>query len=297
VSRWSIPERATLLIVSDVDGTLLDEQHQLPLPPRELRRFMDARLGTRAAGSIFTLASSRSLLELVLLQRLLALSGPLIAEDGGVLAVDGDVPLVASDGSAGEFRQVLSRPYTVVRLGNAATEIRHSLGELQSDIPSPVLAEMGADELATRGFRSAAAVRRAITSREASVLLDLNALDEEGRSGYIEEANRNGLTIKRGGRWCTAVGGADKGRALRLLRSTLREGAAGPLYVVAIGNEENDVALLEQADLPLVIRNPGRGHHPSLLGVPGAFPLECVGTAGFLEMFDIISRQAEVVVS
>ncbi len=41
-------------------------------------------------------------------------------------------------------------------------------------------------------------------------------------------------------------------------------------FLVAIGNEENDVSLLQKADLAFVIRNPGRGPHPALTAIPHA---------------------------
>ena len=118
-------------------------------------------------------------------------------------------------------------------------------------------------------------------------------LDDNERRAYVEQAATLGVTVKRGGRWCTAVSGADKGRALLRLREHIASHTGTLPYVIAIGNEENDVALLTQADLPLVIRNPGRGHHPALMQVQGAVPLTTSGTQGFLEMFQIIDDRSQ----
>ena len=160
-----------------------------------------------------------------------------------------------------------------------------------------VLIEPSADELAALGFSDERVVHHAITSRQASVLLDLDHVSVDTRTQYVQSAQDAGVTIKRGGRWCTAVSGADKGRALVLLREAVTHRFGSAPFVVAIGNEENDVALLSQADLPLVILNPGRGHHPALAAVSGALLLDAPGTAGFLEMFDIINKHEEAMTS
>lgn len=292
--KYRIPRDRPLLIVSDVDGTLLDEQHRLPMPSDEMRRFIATRLGRGVRRSVFAFASSRTLLELVELQQLLALSGPLIAEDGGVLAIDGDD--ASLHGVDITVRRVQDRPFSLVHVGVPASQLRARLEDAAPDDQHFVLAGMPAPQLAQLGFQNADAVHHAITSREASVLLDLDGISDEERERYVQAAARAGVTVKRGGRWCTAVSGADKGRALVLLREALTHRHGVAPFVIAIGNEENDVALLSEADLPLVIRNPGRGHHPALAAVPGAVLLDAHGTDGFLEMFEIIS-QAEAVTS
>ena len=58
------------------------------------------------------------------------------------------------------------------------------------------------------------------------------------------------------------------------------------LFLVAIGNEENDISLLQKADLAFVIRNPGRGPHPALTAIPHAVVLDAEGPGGWLEMLN-----------
>jgi phosphoserine phosphatase len=46
---------------------------------------------------------------------------------------------------------------------------------------------------------------------------------------------------------------------------------------VSIGNESNDQSLLEATNVRFAIRNPRRGHHDDLLGIPDVTPLASSG--------------------
>ena len=79
--------RRSLLILSDVDGTLLGEEG-LPVTPAELRAGLARLEAAWRAPVQLGLASSRTLRELTVLQRALGIAGPCIAEDGALWAVD-----------------------------------------------------------------------------------------------------------------------------------------------------------------------------------------------------------------
>lgn len=265
-----------LLIVSDVDGTLLDPQGCFPLPLPAFRALLKEQGGLADNVVNFVLASSRTLRELSLLQRLLRVSGPLIAEDGGLLAIPG-------------ARGIADK----IIIGTPAADLLPRLRSLPGS-DKLILADMPFRILRELGFRTEAIVERAITSRKASVLLDMDPLRENERDTFIRSAAESGIEIKRGGRWHTAVAGADKGRALRALQGYLRTQTGTTPVTIAIGNEENDHSLLSNAAIPFVIRNPVRGHHPVLAAVTGSYLLEDEGIAGFLEMYRVTGFSMEV---
>ncbi len=290
--RTEVVSAGSLLVVSDVDGTLLAHNGEFPLPLKEMRAFLSDHGSVNGYPLTIALASSRTLRELQLLQRLLGIRGPLIAEDGGVLSMPRSICEVGEVSSEGvpdimPERNDMSNDTDTVYIGMQSRELLNRLHTIDKSNRS-VLIDMSASELASLGFRTPAVVHRAVASRSASVLLDLDHMSEQDRASYYTAAAELDVQIKRGGRWCTAVSGSDKGRALSLLRERLAHRSQFLPFTVAIGNEENDAALLSGADLPLIIRNPGRGHHPHLLAVADAHPLENEGVAGFLEMFRII---------
>lgn len=279
----------TLLIVSDVDGTLLDAEGRLPADPATLRAHIADRLGPLAAHTRIAFASSRTLPELAVLQRALGIPGPCIAEDGALLAVDAADGLSIDTGMPSTVRAG-RRTLHAVPIGDAADTLRDALAPALAGTAIDV-ATTDAAHRARLGF-TYTRTRRALLARQGSVLLDLDGATDAQRERLRRAANDAGMTVKRGGRWHTAVRGASKGDALDRLRAAVaahdaaRE-AATP-FVIAIGNEENDVSLLQRADLPVVIDNPGRGPHPALAAIAGARCLTAAGPLGWLELFDRI---------
>jgi predicted mannosyl-3-phosphoglycerate phosphatase (HAD superfamily) len=74
---------------------------------------------------------------------------------------------------------------------------------------------------------------------------------------FIEELQQAGAHILEGGRFMHVSGDCDKGRALQWLTQIFQ--AAEPdktMLSLAIGDSQNDQALLEQADYALLIRSP-----------------------------------------
>lgn len=274
----------SLLIVTDVDGTLLDGRGR----PACTRSALHARLAciatAQAADCTFVLASSRTLSELVVLQRALGVRGACIAEDGAVLALDADaVPPVDARADRSLPWRAGRRELRRWNLGDSASRLRT---ELSTVIAPHELDPNDTAAMATIGFRSRGAVRRALVARGASVLLDLRGVDDCTVANVRDTAEAARAHLHRGGRWHTLTRGAGKGTALSMLRDLTMAAATGPVRIVAVGNEENDASLLASADVGFAIRNVVGGVHPALAALDGVIPLAMDGTAGFVEMLD-----------
>lgn len=315
--RVGSPSRRTLLIAADVDGTLVDGNGCAALSRDGLRdafatlsALHDARVG-------LALASSRTIRELLVLQRALGQRGPCIGEDGAMLALDtsdqrSELSRARSHALSREHSSNViaaglvagARQMRVWRIADSASMLRRELGEL---IAQHELDPRDSGAMRELGFRSAAAVRRAIVEREASILLDLANASDAKREGLLQGAAQVGAHVHCGGRWHTVTRGAGKGNALALLRALMstpdaprfaarnaprasaragnqRAADGDDLVIVGIGNEENDETLLQGADVRFAINNPGRGVHPRLARVDGVMPLASEGTRGFVEM-------------
>ena len=154
-----------MLIFSDVDGTLLDTEGSCPLPAPVLEGI--------ASRHQVVLTSSRYADELYLLQSKLGLPGPVIAEDGSVVAgPDGEVSVLGTP-----------RAELLERLATA-------LGEAER---SRLLALEPAEQRA----------------RLASILLPSRV----ARPELTIQLRSSGLSLTAGGKWATVTAGSDKGRA------------------------------------------------------------------------------------
>lgn len=277
--------RPPLLLLSDVDGTLLGDDGAWPASPAVLRARLAGLAEAWASPVYLGLASSRTLRELTVLQRALGLPGPCIAEDGARHAVDAEAPVTGLDvgpppepeshgtrrmltwAHAASARELRRRMAHEERLGRADTRLR------------------SAEALRALGFRTRGAIRRALDARTHSVLLDPQVWTEAERTGVRSLAAARGLHVRRGGRWFTLTTAEGKGPALCALRHQFTIAGVAPV-IVAIGNEENDHSLLAEADCRFVVRNPHRGPHPVLSALPGAVVLDAVGIGGWMEMLD-----------
>jgi predicted mannosyl-3-phosphoglycerate phosphatase (HAD superfamily) len=157
-----------------------------------------------------------------------------------------DGALVAEDGAV-----IVERDGSVTVLGTPRDELRA--------IGAPVLESLGAVPHPTDAMRAA------------SLLLPRACADAETIAAFRDL----GLTLSPGGSWATLTRGADKGRAARVVAA-----ARGVHHWVGIGNDGNDLPLLQAAGRAFVIRN-REGHHPRLAAIPGAVLLSEEGPDGW----------------
>lgn len=265
-----------LVIVSDVDGTLLDHRGQWFTAPVLLREQLHA-LTQRVLGRVIVvLASSRTIDELTALQRCLGMQGPCIGEDGAVLSMDTPVDArafeqasrIRGDRGVVQIDGIIRgrRTLALFRLGASSATIRQQLRAWPSTTADLACAPTA--RLAALGFRTGRQQQRALQSRRASVLLDptqwrANRLVAAGNAPVSPD-----LDIVRGGRWLTATMGAGKGPATDLLRAYINCSTSSACHVVGIGDGANDQSLLRTVDLAFAVPDAKRQIHPALREIP-----------------------------
>jgi D-glycerate 3-kinase len=79
---------------------------------------------------------------------------------------------------------------------------------------------------------------------------------EKDKLEFISLLNKRGATILQGGRFMHISGGCDKGQALQWLLEQYQHHAEKRLTSIAIGDSQNDIQMLEKADIALLIRSP-----------------------------------------
>jgi predicted mannosyl-3-phosphoglycerate phosphatase (HAD superfamily) len=249
-----------LLIVTDVDGTLLG--------PGEVAA-IDAcrRLATRTP---VILASSRTVAELARLQQLWQLTGPVIAENGAVIAT-------ATDDAIAPLLPGLRGTTETASGARLLSHLAPSIRRLEEGI-----ARLTPTEHA--GWMAAAALARAALDDEALARWHSVLVPPSVPEAALEHLRTAGLSVEPGGRWVQVATGASKGDALVALRRAWRALHGGDVRIWAIGDDANDGSLLAAADVGWVINRPVGGHHPVLAAMTGVQLLAEAGPHGWVEM-------------
>lgn len=254
------------VLFSDVDGTLLDRHGRYAMTAAELSPHLD--------DLSIVLVSSRTMLELSRNQRDLGIDGPVVAENGAVIAI----PWRDSGSPRGTRVVIDDRAWRVLKLGASADSIR--------DVIRSNAAALHAQFIDQSDIHPT-------LHRECSVLLRPVAKGNSDPLGPLAAAlSSQGYTVASGGSWLAVTHGVDKGIGARALLDLLRTTGQSFTRVAAVGDGDNDVPLLTMADERFVIRRTDGSWHPELLAIPGVTCMLRVGIAGWRDVIDAMASPA-----
>ncbi|BDH45341.1 mannosyl-3-phosphoglycerate phosphatase [Salmonella enterica subsp. enterica serovar Choleraesuis] len=229
-----------LLIISDLDGTLLDHHNYSWEPARSWLETL------RRQGIPLILCSSKTSAEIRELQQELDLSGlPFIAENGGLISLDvrwndsphyphyiPDITATAIDVILEEIRQQLGFRFTTF-----------------SDVTAETISE----------WTGLAPDRAELAQqREASQTLIWRD-DEEQFSKFRQLLAHQGLALIEGGRFFHVQGErATKGKALHWLTTHYQQREDHARITVGLGDGPNDISMLEATDYAVIVKGYNR---------------------------------------
>lgn len=261
----------TLVVFSDLDGTLLDgETYSFDAAD-------DALEVLRARSIPVILVSSKTRAEIELLRSRLRNEHPFIVENGGAVIIPAayfPFPITAA---------IASGPYLVLELGLPYAQLRRALRKIERDLGVPLrgYGDMSVDEVA----------RRTGLSSEEAALSKQRAYDEpfivEGE-GWDDRALDKAVTDHhlrwtRGDRFHHLMGLQDKGEAVcHLIRLFQRkaQGEHNTLTTVALGNSPNDVPMLAVTDKAILVQL-ADGSYAAGIDLPGLIHAPAPGPAGW----------------
>jgi mannosyl-3-phosphoglycerate phosphatase family protein len=261
----SKPEKQQLIIITDLDGSLLDARtYSFEFAKPALERIEQEKVP-------LILCSSKTRVELEVYRQRLRNHHPFIVENGGgILIPDGYFPFPVE----GEARN----GYHVISLGTSYAEIRHHFEQLRDRLKT-----------AARGFGdmsiSEVAALTGLSNDEASLAKAREyeepfVFDGPPDDRFLQAIEAEGLRWTQG-RLFHIMGSHHKGKAVNILRK-LFERAQGKVVLMGLGDSLNDLPFLLAVDRPVLIRRADGSHDPRI-SIPGLYRTTGIGPAGWNE--------------
>ena len=219
-----------LLVVTDLDATLLDSAYSWAAAGPALARMKEA-------GIPLVLNSSKTVAEMQALADELDLTSPIIAENGGLIAVPD------ASGAYSIRLTGLSRDFILQQA--------HGLRG-RGNFKFSGFADWTAAELAAETGLSESMAQRSQDRHATEPILWEDS--EERLTQFKEALAQSEIRILRGGHFLHLMGPADKADGAVAALEFYRKADPGVDWtVVALGDSANDCAMLEAADIAVVI--------------------------------------------
>jgi mannosyl-3-phosphoglycerate phosphatase len=234
-----LSEVTRLLIVTDLDGCLLDDETQ------SFEAARPALAALAEARCPLVLCSAKTRAEMTLITREIGLTDPFIVENGGAL-------VFPAGSFEGELPGAQERDgCRVLPFGPERQDLIDALGEIAAEAGVRVrgFAAMTGPELeqftGLAGETALLALRR---EHDEPFLLE----DESRLEAFAQAASRRGLKVSHGGRFYHLTGRSDKGVALQMLMA-LYQRAGRHFSSAGLGDAATDLPLLRAVDRPILV--------------------------------------------
>lgn len=259
-------EQIQWLIVSDLDGTLLDHFSYAHTDADATLQ----RLESNNIPVIFN--SSKTRAEMLELRESFGNRHPFIVENGSAIFIP-----------AGYFPQKPQHAreedgYWVLEPGAPRQQLLAFLAHDQQQHPATYLNFHAAttEQIVSATGLSNTEARQAQTRGYSEPLLWQGS--EQQKQAFIARANTAGFTTLQGGRFLHLLGQTDKGLATQLLAKTYREHTTREVKMIASGDGPNDLDMLSVADIAIIVRSPAHApptlpNHPRLITTREPGPL------------------------
>lgn len=268
------------IIFSDLDGTLLDHfSYQAKAAQQTLKQLGDAEIPV-------VLNTSKTLAELEVIRKELKLNTPFIIENGAAIYIPINTfniqpPETVTIGDYWVKSFCLERQHWLNLLSNHCKEFHRDYRGF---------ATLTTAELCQITGLKLAQAERAKQRQYGEPIQWLG--NSANKKAFIEHVVELGASVVHGGRFMHIGGYCDKGQALIWLTERYREHFANStVYTIALGDGENDTAMLEAADIAVQIRSPVHDF-PVLYHQFKTFKSQSYGPEGWAEVIeDLLANQ------
>jgi len=260
-----------VLIITDLDGTLLDSSYSYEKAMPALRLIKENNIPL-----IF--CSSKTRPEIEQYRAELENVHPFISENGGGIFIPKDTILNHAGFRAG-FKITEEADYYVIKLGAVYADLRDALLKLSGEgFGLKGFGDMSATEVAElTGLSIDAAEMAKMREFDETFVFEGDSLKEDKLKERIKEL---GFRYTQG-EYFHIMGNSDKGRAVEILKS-LYSADGRKVSVIALGDSPNDIEMLQKADHPVVVKKKDGSYHPQIVHkVKGCIKADGIGPEGW----------------
>lgn len=258
-----------IIIFTDLDGTLLDCSNysfKAALPALKKIKEMNIPL---------VVCSSKTKKEIEFYRQKLNNNHPFISENGGGIFIPKDY--FRFDIADPGYKIVEIDNYLIIRLGAEYNELRNAIGKFRkAGFKIMGFGDMTVEEISKlTGLDDQEAIMAKERDFDEPFVFEGN---EEEMASLFESIRAKGLRHTRG-EFFHLLGNTDKGRAVRILIELYRRVFNDPL-TVAVGDNLNDVPMLEAVDYPIILQRL-KGNYDSQISISNLIKAEGIGPIGW----------------
>jgi mannosyl-3-phosphoglycerate phosphatase len=233
-------EEVRTVVFSDLDGTLLDQNYSF-----EVTSPVIARL--KVLNVPIVLCSSKTRLEIEYFRTKLGINDPFISENGAAIFVP------PGYFETWKYWTKQTKQYDIVELGIAYSYIRKKFERIRKTCVNELIGfgDMTAKEIA-KDTGLTIELAELAKQREYTEPFRHNKSNEAKLFKAIRE---EGLHFTMGGKYYHLMGNHDKGKAVMLVKEFFSK-KFKQIKTVGIGNQLNDLEMLEAVDIPFLIAKP-----------------------------------------
>ncbi|MBN2424860.1 MAG: HAD-IIB family hydrolase [Calditrichaceae bacterium] len=268
------------LIITDLDGTLLDEQNY------SFSQAEKALLFLKAKKFPVIPCTSKTHQEVIALREQIGLDSPFIVENGSAVFFNSGYFNISFDEY--DFYQ----SYQYITLGKKYEEILKFFRILKSEFNIGVkgFSEMMIPEIQQYTNMTTEDAQKA---KERFFSEPFIIVSENPPFNEIQEyARQKGFRVLKGNRFYHLLAASDKGQAIKQLLKLFRlKFPDYTLNTIGIGDSLNDIELLKNVDIPVLVNKPSGCHQPGI-EIKNLIKTKLAGPAGWQEaIFQIIQKK------
>ncbi|GAA5315631.1 MAG: mannosyl-3-phosphoglycerate phosphatase-related protein [Candidatus Pelagadaptatus aseana] len=238
---------ARLIVSTDLDGTLLDHfNYSFEAAAPAMQRL-------ESQGIPIIINTSKTFSEVLLLRQQMGNHHPFIVENGSGIVVPNDY-FDALPESARPYGD-----YHLIDFGADYASLCRHLSKLKSRYQFTGFSDMNDEQIQAHTnlpLENAHLAKQRLFS-EPLIWQD----SDDARTAFISELAEAGIQALQGGRFLHVMAPTDKGKSLQTLKTLYETQWQTNCFTVALGDSANDIAMLEQADIAVIVRSP---KHPPL---------------------------------